>query len=188
MKRTIKFFSRRPSAMKVRTFSTVPTADEYTKSNCGTGTAPVAQQSEDTSGIAELAAKVDALTDIVNKLTIGKIDSVGGVPAVVQNSSEGDEPTEGADTQADANVEDTATEPTVTETVTTTVDDQDVQPEGIPEANLGAEVPANNGEPYTAVPEDDIVAQFSRGAGTFNIKEASNGADLMGKESFSCLF
>lgn len=177
MKRTIKFFSRKPSAMKVRTFSTVPTADEYTKSNCGSMEKTVAQQSEDTQGIAELTAKVDALTDIVNKLTIGKIQSVDGVPAVVQNSAEEDE---GADSQADAKVEDV-----VIDTTTTTTTEE---PDGIPEENLGAEVPANNGEPYTTVPEDDIVSQFSTGAGSFNIKEAANGVELHGKESFSCLF
>lgn len=171
MKKTIKFFSRTPTAINSKSHSAVQTTNEYTK-DAGDKNPAVAQQSESIEGLRALEAKVDALTSIVEKVVnqgvAAKVPDAKAIEsAVAQNSVEAE-----GDDEAVSQLSEGA-------------DNGDEEPEGIPEENLGAQVPANEGT-YTEVPEDDIVKQFSKAAGMTT--EEANSIPLAGKESFSCLF
>lgn len=207
MKKTIKFFSRTPTAINSKSHSAVQTTNEYTE-GAGVSTPAVAQQSENVDGLKALEAKVDALTAIVEKVVnqgvAAKVpDSKAEEAAVAQNSVTVEGAAEAAKTvnalapEADKAVNQPldAEKPDAKSAGTAvaqaseggeTADNGDEKPEGIPEENLGAQVPANEGEPYTEVPEDDIVKQFSKSTGMTT--EEASGLPLAGKESFSCLF
>lgn len=210
MKKTIKFFSRTPTAINSKSHSAVQTTNEYTKDAGDVTTPAVAQQSENVNGLRALEAKVDALTAIVEKVVNqGVAAKVPDAPAehpqaaVAQNSATVEGVAEAAkavdalapeadkavNQSLDAEKPDAKTaEASVAQASNESADagDPDAKPEGIPEDNLGAQVPANAGEPYTEVPEDDIVKQFSKAANM--TKEEAASIQLAGNESFSCLF
>lgn len=203
MKKTIKFFSRTPTAINSKSHSAVKTTNEYTE-GAGNPTPAVAQQSENLDGLKALEAKVDALTAIVEKVVnqgvAAKVPDIKSEEAAVaQNSVTVEGAAEAVDALApeadkavnqpleaekpDAKEAEAAVAQSSTEG--DSADKGDDKPEGIPEENLGAQVPANEGT-YTEVPEDDIVKQFSKSAG-MTAEEASS-IHLAGQESFSCLF
>ena len=183
-KKTIKFFSRTPTAINSKSHSAVQTTNEYTK-DAGESTPAVAQQSENVEGLKALEAKVDALTAIVEKVVnqgvAAKVPEAKSEEAAVAQNS--------ATVEGDAEATDTVNKPVpeadVTQESNDTADTGDAEPEGIPEENIGANVPANEGT-YTEVPEDDIVKQFSKSANMSHEEAAS--IPLAGSESFSCLF
>jgi len=205
MKKVVKFFSKAPTAVNSKSHSAVQTTSEYTES-AEDKTPAVAQQSETVPGIAELAAKVDALTAVVEKIVVNQgaaatmPDTVSETAAVAQNSTtvegakEATEAVNNLSPEADKVVaqpmgavkedEKVATD-AVAQSSEGPKESSDDKPEDIPESNLGAEVPSNNGL-YTDVPEEDIVKQFSKSA-NMTVEEASI-LPLTGQESFGCLF
>jgi len=208
MKKTIKFFSRTPTAINSKSHSAVQTTNEYTE-GAGESAPAVAQQSENVDGLKALEAKVDALTAIVEKVVnqgvAAKVpDAKAEEAAVAQNSvtvegaAEAAKAVDALAPEADKAVNqpldaekpnaeaETAAVAQASTEGSDAADTGDEKPEGIPEENLGAQVPANQGEPYTEVPEDDIVKQFSKSANM--TAEEAQSLPLAGKESFSCLF
>jgi len=180
MKKSIKFFSRPSTPVNTKSHSAVQTTSEYTEDATSVAEPSVSQNSTDMAGIAELAAKVDALTAIVEKMVVNRgsdatLPNTDAELAAVAQNSEGGEPKDEPEAAPDASAADDGTADT----------GADVKPEGIPEEDLGTEVPANDGT-YTEVPEDDIIKQFSKSCKSEPAELSNLG--LMGKETFGCLF